>query len=159
MTTKLKSKIHGLFEFDFNEAAQQQCKYIIGTDEAGRGPGAGPVFAAAVCFLNNDEELMQKLAILNDSKKLSEKHREELFDIIIKNSVYCINEGSVEDIDKKNILCTSLECMNKSCSKVIEEINSENCVVLVDGNKTIKNFSHKQKTTPKKLEDRSWHDA
>ncbi len=149
MTTKLKSKIHGLFEFDFNEAAQQQCKYIIGTDEAGRGPGAGPVFAAAVCFLNNDEELMQKLAILNDSKKLSEKHREELFDIIIKNSVYCINEGSVEDIDKKNILCTSLECMNKSCSKVIEEINSENCVVLVDGNKTIKNFSHKQKTIVK----------
>lgn len=149
MTTKLKSKIHELFEFDFQEAAQNHCKYIIGTDEAGRGPGAGPVFAAAVCFLNADEELMEKLAILNDSKQLSEKHREELFEVITLNSVYCIKEGSVEDIDKKNILCTSLECMRKSCNGVIKEINSEDCITLVDGNKDINNFKHRQKTVIK----------
>ena len=149
MTTKLKSKTQELFEFDLNEAAQKKCKYIIGTDEAGRGPGAGPVFAAAVCFLTDDDSLMQQLELLNDSKKLTHKHREELYEIIIKNSVYSIQEGSVGDIDKKNILNTSLECMNKSCAAVIQKIDSDDCFVLVDGNRAIKNFKYQQKTVVK----------
>ena len=70
-----------LFDFDseFN-------KVIIGTDEAGRGPGAGGVFAAAVYFDKITEGLISDLAILNDSKKLTSKKRDSIFDIIKNNT-------------------------------------------------------------------------
>ena len=73
----LNNNIQNLFEFD-----AQFNKTIIGTDEAGRGPAAGGVFASAVCFTQKDEKLIQELSILNDSKKLSPKKRESLYDII-----------------------------------------------------------------------------
>ena len=72
--------------FDFDREKLQGFDYLIGTDEAGRGPGAGPVFAAAVCFISYDDRLSK----LNDSKQLSEKVREELFDIIKENSIWAI---------------------------------------------------------------------
>ena len=147
--TILKTKINELFEFDKMQASQANCDTIVGTDEAGRGPGAGPVFAAAVCFTSINDELAQKLAILNDSKQLSEKHREELFEIIKSNCIYSITQGSVAEIDKKNILNTSLDCMNRACNEVISACNKENCLVLVDGNRLIKNFHPLQKTVVK----------
>ena len=75
--------------FDFDKENQTGFDYLIGTDEAGRGPGAGPVFAAAVYFTSSDERLSK----LNDSKQLSEKVREELYDVIKENSIcfYCNN--------------------------------------------------------------------
>ncbi len=118
--------------------------YIIGTDEAGRGPGAGPVFAAAVCFTRTDNKLIKKLDKLNDSKQLTEKVREELYEIIINNSIYSIRQGSVEDIEKLNILRTSLLTMNKSCCDAAEKLESKNILVLVDGNKKIPDFKYKQ---------------
>lgn len=147
MTTKQKTKIHGLFDFD--KAAQKDYDFVIGTDEAGRGPGAGPVFAAAVCFTKINDELFEKLAILNDSKQLSEKHREELFDVIKENCIYWIQQGSVEDIEKKNILNTSLECMRISCTTVEKQLKTQKCIVLVDGNKKIKNYNTPQITVVK----------
>lgn len=157
MTTKHRSKIHELFEFDQKAAIQEetngskikQFDFIIGTDEAGRGPGAGPVFAAAVCFKQVNKELFEKLSILNDSKQLSEKQREELFDVIKANSIWWIQEGSVEDIEKKNILNTSLECMRLSCSSVEKQLSNARCLVLVDGNKKIKNYTTSQITVVK----------
>ena len=131
--------------FDFDKEKQQGFEYLIGTDEAGRGPGAGPVFAAAVCILNYDE----KLEKLNDSKQLSEKVREELFDVIKENSVYAIYQGSVEEIEQLNILKASLLSMNRSCSEVISRLNSDKVIVLVDGNKKIPNFKYLQETVVK----------
>ena len=93
------TKIKELLDFD---KAQAESCLVIGTDEAGRGPGAGPVFAAAVCFREIPESLYEELSLLNDSKKLSEKHREELFAVITKYAVYSIQQSSVEEIDKKN---------------------------------------------------------
>ena len=75
--------------------------FVIGTDEAGRGPGAGPVFAAAVAFLDYNEELVKDLEELNDSKKLTEKKREFLYEKILKHAVYSIKQASVEEIEKK----------------------------------------------------------
>ena len=69
--------------FDFDKENIEHFKYLIGTDEAGRGPGAGPVFAAAVCFKDIDEDVVKLLSKLDDSKQLSEKVRDELFDVII----------------------------------------------------------------------------
>lgn len=78
----------------------KKIKYICGTDEAGRGPLLGPVFAAAVILPKDfyDERI-------NDSKKLTEKQRNEAYQVIIENAIsYAICSCSVEEIDKLNIL-------------------------------------------------------
>jgi ribonuclease HII len=135
--------------FDFDKKLNKNFDYLIGTDEAGRGPGAGPVFAAAVCFTNLDLKLKKQLENLNDSKQLTEKAREELYEIIINNSIYSVVQGSVEDIEKNNILRTSLMSMNTACLNVIKELNEGNIIVLVDGNKKIPQFQYTQQTIVK----------
>lgn len=127
--------------FDFDKENQKGFDYLIGTDEAGRGPGAGPVFAAAVYFTSYDERLEK----LNDSKQLSEKVREELFDVIKENSIWAIYQGSVEEIEKLNILKTSLLSMNRACNEVISKLEEGKSIVLVDGNKLIPDFKFEQK--------------
>jgi ribonuclease HII len=134
--------------FEFDRKFCKNFSYIVGTDEAGRGCGAGPVFASAVCFTSIDKNLLKNLEKLNDSKQLSEKVREELFEIIIKNSIYSIQQGSVEEIEKYNILRTSLLTMRKACNEVIEKLNDD-VLVLVDGNKKILDFKYAQKTIVK----------
>lgn len=88
--------------------------YICGIDEVGRGPLAGPVVACAV-ILPKDEEILY----LNDSKKLSEKKREELFDIIQEKAL-AIGIGIVEPkrIDEINILQATYEAMRIALSKL-----------------------------------------
>lgn len=127
--------------FDFDKENQKGFDYLIGTDEAGRGPGAGPVFAAAVYFTSYDERLEK----LNDSKQLSEKVREELFEVIKENSIWAIYQGSVEEIEKLNILKTSLLSMNRACNEVISNLGEGKSLVLVDGNKLIPDFKYEQK--------------
>ena len=106
-------------------------------------------FAAAVCFGNYNEDLAEELSLLNDSKQLSEKIREELYEVIIENCVCFIQDGSVEEIDKKNILNTSLNCMKIACEQVQSRLKSNNTLTLVDGNKRIKNYIAPQKTVVK----------
>lgn len=128
---------------------------MIGTDEAGRGCGAGGVFASAVCFNNRSQDLMEELAELNDSKKLSAKKREALFDIIKEktvNSTICIE---VDEIERINILNASLKAMRMACTDVInqlypikedrETLAKNEIMILVDGNKKIVNFDYSQK--------------
>ena len=141
--TEIKSK--KLFDYDFSTQ-----KLVIGTDEAGRGCGAGGVFAAAVCFDSISDRLIEKLSILNDSKKLSKKHREELFEIVKSetiNSVVCIE---VEEIERINILNASLKAMNIACTDVIsrlpDSLKTKELEVLVDGNRAIRNFSYPQRS-------------
>jgi ribonuclease HII len=85
-------------------------KLIVGLDEAGRGPLAGPLFAAAVIFppdYQNEE--------INDSKKLSPKKREALFEVITKNALdYAIVSASVEEIDQYNIFEADKRIMAKA---------------------------------------------
>ena len=125
-----------LFEFDKNFN-----KIIIGTDEAGRGPGAGGVFAAAVYFDKITEGLIADLAILNDSKKLTPKKRDSIFDVIKNNEIICIE---VDEIERINILNASLKAMNLACTSVLEKIGKENTLTLVDGNKLIKDYIYPQ---------------
>lgn len=128
-----------LFDFDKNFN-----KTIVGTDEAGRGPGAGGVFAAAVYFDKISDGLISDLAILNDSKKLTPKKRDSIFDIIKNNTINEIVCIEVEEIEKINILNASLKAMNLACSSVIEKIGAENTLTLVDGNKLIKDYIYPQ---------------
>ena len=112
---------------------ERECKadgfeYICGVDEAGRGPLAGPVFAAAVIL---PEELI--IEGLNDSKKISEKKRELLFDIICEKAIaYGIASASEREIDEINILNASLLAMKRAVGKLSQTPG----MVLVDGNKT-----------------------
>ena len=130
--------VSDLFNFDknFNQV-------IIGTDEAGRGPAAGGVYAAAVCFEKFTEGLIKDLEILNDSKKLTPKKRDSIYDVILNNTLNKIVCVEVNEIEKINILNSSLKAMNIACSSIIEE--KENTLTLVDGNKLIKNYNYPQK--------------
>ncbi len=102
-------------------------KLICGVDEAGRGPLAGPVCAAAV-ILPEDLEIPG----LNDSKKLSEKKREQLFDIITEKALaYCVAFGTLEEIEEKNILKATFLAMNRA----IEGLEQKADFALIDGNK------------------------
>ena len=130
----MSSELLFQFDKDFNTT-------IIGTDEAGRGPAAGGVFAAAVCFEKITDALIKDLAILNDSKKLTAKKRNSIYDVIKNstlNEIVCVE---VDEIEKINILNASLKAMNLACSAIID--NSD-VMVLVDGNKLIKNFNYPQ---------------
>lgn len=131
--------------FDFDAVSKTGGQVVIGTDEAGRGPGAGGVFASAVCFKSVDDDLIEKLSCLNDSKKLSKKKREELFEIILKNTVNSTVCVEVEEIEKINILNASLKAMKLACEDVMNQLNESDFCVLVDGNKLIKDFKYPQK--------------
>lgn len=128
-----------LFDFDKNY------QIVLGTDEAGRGPAAGGVFAAAVYFPKVTESLIKDLERLNDSKKLSEVAREKLYDIIINNTINSVVCVDVAEIEKINILNASLKAMKLSCENVIKEANLNDFITLVDGNKLIKNYTYPQK--------------
>tara|TARA_R110002110_G_scaffold33533_1_gene114844 strand:+ start:165622 stop:166185 length:564 start_codon:yes stop_codon:yes gene_type:complete len=100
---------------------------IAGSDEVGRGPLAGPVVAAAVILPENYD-----LPGLTDSKKISEKKRDILFDLIKEQAIsWCVAEASVEEIDQINILQASLLAMKRS----IEGLAVQPEKALIDGNR------------------------
>ena len=114
-------------EFDIS-FYNQNVKIIAGIDEAGRGPLAGPVVAAAVIF-----DLDVEIPEIDDSKKITEKKREKLFEIIIQKSVsYGIAEVSVEKIEEINILQSSLMAMKLAVGK----LDVQPDLLLIDGNKS-----------------------
>lgn len=112
---------------EFEEKAKSEgFKVICGCDEAGRGPLAGPVFAAAV-ILPEDTDIPG----LNDSKKLTEKQRDKLFDIIKELAVdHAIAFASVEEIEEINILNASMLAMKRA----IEQLKTKPDYALIDGN-------------------------
>ena len=113
---------------------------ILGVDEAGRGPLAGPVVAAAVKI----HEYHDFFEIINDSKKLSEKKREELFDKILTYCDVGVGIASVEEIDEVNILEATFIAMNRAIEDVSKNSDVTFDTVLVDGNKLIKKYNGKQ---------------
>lgn len=118
-------------------------KFLIGVDEAGRGPLAGPVVAAAVCL-----PVGYELAGLNDSKKLTTKKREGLYPEIIRSCIsYGVGFSSSEVIDEINILQATKEAMLKAI-ELCERRGKEDLLVLIDGNQPLQT-DRKQKTVVK----------
>ena len=108
--------------------ADQGFELVCGVDEAGRGPLCGPV-AAAACILPRGLVIEG----LNDSKKLTEKKREALYDEICKNAIaYSVVLGSVEEINETDILSTTLHAMRTA----IENLDPKPDFALIDGNIT-----------------------
>ena len=110
-----------------NEIYDSGIELLCGVDEAGRGPLAGPVCAAAVILPRGIEILG-----LNDSKKLSEKKREELFDLICDKAIsFGIAFASVEEIESINILNAAMLAMNRAIAK----LDPKPELALIDGNR------------------------
>lgn len=126
------------FDQEFREFSGS---HICGVDEAGRGPLAGPVYAAAV-VLSPD----RSIAGLNDSKKLSEKKREVLFEQIIANAVdYSIAYATVEEIEEYNILGATYLAMTRAVAGLKERPG----LALIDGNRIPPSLSVPAKTIVK----------
>lgn len=142
LKTKLTvdSPVIQLFTFDYN-----QKRTVIGTDEAGRGSGVGAVFASAVCFHKRNKDLIERLSNLNDSKKVSKKHREELYEIIKNETINSTVFIDVEEIERLNILNASLTAMKMAVEDVEINVDYEKLMVLVDGCFQIRDLPFSQK--------------
>ncbi len=122
---------------------------VVGIDEAGRGPWAGPVVAGAVMFKNQDcnHELV---LMLDDSKKLSAKKREKIYQMLFEeqnkgNLVIGIGQAEVEEIDNLNILNATFLAMDRA----FEQLNTAPDMVLIDGNQKPKTIHSPCKTLVK----------
>ncbi|MDD6484660.1 MAG: ribonuclease HII [Clostridiales bacterium] len=121
-----KERVSAMYETERKKRAEGYSA-VCGIDEAGRGPLAGGVYAAAVIL---PEDFF--IEGLNDSKKLSEKKREELFDVIIKNArAYAVCSVDEKRIDEINILNATFEAMQKAVAAL--PIKAD--FLLIDGNR------------------------
>ena len=112
--------------FEFDNTYRDRYKFVCGVDDAGRGPLAGDVYAAAVIF---PEGVVIK--DINDSKKLTEKKCEQLFDEIKEKALaFCIATASVEEIEKLNIL----EAAKLAMQRAVAGLFAKPDIILIDGN-------------------------
>jgi ribonuclease HII len=122
MTKQTQSNLN-LIEFDRKQRASG--KWLCGVDEAGRGPIAGPVTAAAVIF-----EAGQENELIRDSKKMTEKQRETAYEWIIKHAkAYAIQSVGVQQIRERNILGAALYAMELA----VQQLSIQPDFVLIDG--------------------------
>ncbi len=113
--------------YDYDEALRTECGVLCGVDEAGRGPLCGPVCCAAVIL--NPEDPIQGVT---DSKKLSEKRREELYDQIIQRALaWHVEFVSPQEIDEKNILWATMAGM----ARAVNALETRPALVVIDGNR------------------------
>lgn len=140
-------------DFEMEKALLEEGRsFVIGIDEAGRGPLAGPVVAAAVCYKQRDfaipEHLEKEFLRIRDSKKLSPKQREEMSSFIEEHFYVGIGVASNEVIDRLNILQATFLAMKGAYTILRKQLPREErteSVVLVDGNQLIPNVSFEQK--------------
>lgn len=127
------NQISALYSFDKEMLKSQGVKYVIGIDEAGRGPLAGPVLTAAA-VLDLDDEIEG----VNDSKKLNEKKRDDLFPKIFAKAKYKVAKAvTIEAIEKYNIRNATIKGMEEclvGCPYLDEAI------VLIDGDLILRNI-------------------
>lgn len=138
---------------------------VIGIDEVGRGPLAGPVVAAAVWYKDTNckipEELVKDFMLIRDSKKLSEQQREKIFALIQAHFLTGIGVIAPETIDRVNILEATFLAMKAATTDLLRKIRQDTSKAqetsneiqeggtkifycLIDGNQLIPNFSHPQ---------------
>lgn len=123
-----------LHEFDLSKG-----EIVIGVDEAGRGPLAGNVVAAAAILKKYSSDLDD----INDSKKLTEKKREKLFDVIMENFYIGVGEATPEEIDEINILNATFLAMRRALENLKKQCSTD-YLVLVDGNFKIREYEGEQ---------------
>ncbi len=162
MEKSIKHMKKSTFEWEQELLDKQEFSFVIGIDEAGRGPLAGPVVASAAIVKHRDWQKMDDKTwdLVRDSKKLSPKQREKVFAFIAENFYVGIGICDHRTIDDVNILEATFLAMKKALSDLYSKINRDlsaqeqngvrriqdsKYVVLVDGNKQIPNLSLYQK--------------
>ena len=121
-----------------NELRQKGYNYICGIDEAGRGPLCGPVVASAVIL---DKDII--IEGVNDSKKLTEKKREELYDKIMSKALSVgVGMADINEIEELNILGATKLAMTRA----VENLKIKPDYVLIDGNQNVKTIEIEQQT-------------
>lgn len=123
--------------YDFDRAVRSECRgSIIGIDEVGRGPLAGPVMAAAVIL-----DPCTIISGINDSKKLSAEARDRCYDRIAAEAIaYAVGSASVEEIEDLNILQATFLAMQRA----LDAISQPWAMALVDGNQRIPAIPHER---------------
>lgn len=124
--------------------------FVIGADEAGRGPLAGPVVACAAAFMDISKRGLEKdykFKLIKDSKLLSEKQREKLYDFIHEHFYVGIGICDHKTIDRINILEATYLAMKKALDDLLRKskIKNKKIIILIDGNKTVASCSYDQK--------------
>ncbi len=123
-----------LHKFDADILKEKKITRLCGIDEAGRGPLAGPVYAACAVLKNDND-----IEYLNDSKKLTEKRREQIFEQIMlgETAWYGIGVATEKEIDEHNILQATYIAMRRAHTALLEQMKGETLpqLALVDGNR------------------------
>jgi ribonuclease HII len=134
-----------------NELIAKGYNFVIGIDEVGRGPLAGPVVACAAVLKSYGNNEIKEFDLVRDSKMLSEKQREEIFSFIQENFFVGTGLCDHETIDRMNILEASFLAMKKAVAELLRNMDhgahsmEQKIMILVDGNKKIPNFSMEQR--------------
>lgn len=130
-----------LLEFDKQQAIAQETNFLVGIDEAGRGPLAGPVVACA-CFL--PPSIVEQFNDINDSKKLTEAKREELFKRLTSHDgvIYGVGFATAAEIDRLNILQATFLAMRRAAQKFLK---MPDCCALIDGPYPARGLQMRQK--------------
>jgi ribonuclease HII len=148
--------IKSSFELE-NQLLGEGYDFVIGIDEAGRGPLAGPVVACATIVRkskiqnpNDQNSNFKNWDLVKDSKMLSEKQRESLFDFVHENFYVGVGICDHKTIDRINILEATFLAMKAALSDLRSQINykDQRHIIVVDGNKKISNLSLEQKAVP-----------
>ena len=135
MKEKEEERLNNLKKYEEN-LYNEGLKYICGIDEAGRGPLAGPVVVGAVVMPRDS-----KLEFMNDSKKVTAKRRDILYDEIKETALaYGIGIISQEEIDEINILNATKKGLHEALRQVIEKLKTKPDIVIVDALREIDTF-------------------
>lgn len=135
MKEKEEERLINLKKYEEN-LYNEGLKYICGIDEAGRGPLAGPVVVGAVIMPRDS-----KLEFMNDSKKVTEKRRNLLYDEILDSAIsYGVGIVSQEEIDELNILNATKKGLHIALGQVIEKLEKKPDIVLVDALREIDTY-------------------
>lgn len=126
--------------FDEQQKLTHSTDFLIGIDEAGRGPLAGPVVACA-CYIPPTE--IELLAEVNDSKKLTSKKRDKIFEVLTHSKIlYGVGVASAQEIDDLNILQATFLAMRRAAAPLLTHTNA---IALIDGPYTVPQLAFKQK--------------
>ncbi len=133
--------MESLLEFDQQQSSSLNTPFLIGIDEAGRGPLAGPVVAAA-CYI--PPSLATQFPEVNDSKKLTERKREQLFERLTHTQgvLYGIGFASAQEIDELNILQATFLAMRRAAEPLVHQPGA---AALIDGPHPVAKFTLPQR--------------
>lgn len=124
---------------------QKGVLYLCGIDEAGRGPLVGPVVAGCVCIPEEAPQACPELLSIGDSKKLSKKQRESLYELITEHCYFGCGQADVDEIESINILHATMNAMTRAYQDMAHKVKASSIgtdmnLALIDGNRIPKDM-------------------